>query len=94
MTRWLIVAGLVVLNGMLGVGVYQRLAEKSATAQAVGSGPHPDFVVVAGVNNSQVVVYTLDALMGTLSANRIDPINGAFMPPILHNVAADFKRVQ
>jgi hypothetical protein len=92
MTRWLIVAGLVVLNGILGAGVYERLSERKADAQ-VGVGPRPDFVVVTGVNNGQTVVYTMDALMGRMVANRIDGVSGQFMPPVVRDVTADFKRI-
>ncbi len=74
MTRWLIVAGLVVLNGMLAAGVYQRFAEPKAQAQ-IGGGARPDIASVAGVSNGATVVYLLDVNSGKLEALRIDVTN-------------------
>ena len=91
MTRWIIVAGLVVLNGMLGVGVYQKLAERSAQAQ-IGVG-RADIVAVAGVSNGQTVIYLLDATSGKLVATRIDVANSRFDAPMLRDVGADLKRI-
>lgn len=91
MTRWIIVAGLVVLNGMLGVGVYQKLAERPTQAQ-IGGG-RPDVVAVAGISNGQTVIYLLDANSGKLVATRIDVANSRFDTPMLRDVGADLKRI-
>jgi hypothetical protein len=91
MTRWFIVAGLVVLNGILGVGVYQRLGERQAQAQ-IGAA-RLDVVSIAGVSNGQTVIYLLDANSGILLARRIDVANGRFDPPIRRDVGADLRKI-
>ena len=93
MTRWLIMAGLVVLNVMLGVGVYQRLAERPAQAQAIGGVPQPDLVIIAGISNGQSVIYLLNATSGRLVANRVDLATGRFDAQIIRDVGADLKRI-
>jgi hypothetical protein len=91
MTRWIIVAGLVVLNGMLAVGVYQRLAEPRAQAQ-IGVGARPDIASVAGTSNGATVVYLLDVNSGKLVALRVDVANSRVDRAAQRNVAADLQR--
>jgi len=93
MTRWFIVAGLLVLNGILGVGVYQRLGERPAQAQAIGAGVRRDVVSIAGMSNGQTVIYLLDANSGLLVATRLDVARGTFDAPIRHDVGTDLKRI-
>jgi hypothetical protein len=93
MTRWFILAGLVVLNGILGIGVYQRLAERPAQAQAIGGGARRDVASIAGVVNGQTVIYLLDASSGLLVATRIDVANNRFDPPIRRDVGTDLRKI-
>ena len=73
MTRW-IVAGLVVLNMLLGAGVYLRLGgERTAEAQ-IGAGGN-DFAVVSGFNNNQTLLYILETKSGNMVVVRTDPVN-------------------
>jgi len=90
MTRWILVAGLVVLNGILGAGVYQKLAERPAQAQIGGGGRN--IVSIAGISNGQTVIYLLDATSGNLVATRVDVANSRFDVPMKRNVAEDLKR--
>jgi hypothetical protein len=74
MARWLI-AGLIVLNLVLGVAVYLRLGGERA-AQAQIGGARGDYSVVAGNgSNNTSIVYILDASTGRLLALRTDPVN-------------------
>jgi hypothetical protein len=91
MTRWFIVAGLVVLNGILGVGVYQRLAERPVQAQ-IGAARR-DVVSIAGMSNGQTVIYLLDANSGLLVATRLDVAKGTFDAPIRRDIGIDLKRI-
>jgi hypothetical protein len=91
MTRWFIVAGLIVLNGILGFGVYHRLVERQVNAQ-VGAG-NLDVVACAGVSGGQTVVYLLDANSGVLLARKVDAANQRFDPPVRRDVAADLRRI-
>jgi hypothetical protein len=90
MARW-IVAGLIVLNLMLGIGVYLRLGERSAQAQ-IGK-PAVDIATVAGQSNNNAIVYILNVATGDLVAVRPDPINNRVDLVTKTNVAADMKRV-
>jgi hypothetical protein len=94
MTRWFILAGLIVLNGILGVGVFQRSMERRADAQIGGiGGPNLDVVTIAGVSNGQTVIYLLDANSGILLARRIDVANQRFDPPVRRDVATDLRKI-
>jgi hypothetical protein len=94
MSRWFIVAGLVIVNGILGVGVYQRLMERSTQAQMGGiGGPKLDLVSIAGVSNGQPVIYIMDANSGILLARRIDLSNQRFDPPVRRDVGSDLRRI-
>jgi hypothetical protein len=89
MTRW-ILAGLIVLNVLLGAGVYMRLAERSATAQ-IGAAKS-DFAVVAGANNGGGIIYIMDATSGRILAIRTDPVNRQVSLAAARNIADDLAR--
>lgn len=72
MSRW-IVAGLVLLNLVLGAGVYFRMMERPAVAQI--GGARNSLSAVAGNQNNQSVLYVLEANSGRLIAIRSDPLN-------------------
>ncbi len=95
MNRWFILAGLIVLNAILGVAVAQRFIERSAQAQmgGIGAGPVVDVVAVAGLSNGQTVIYLLDTNSGVLIGRRIDVANQRFDPPIRRNVGADLAKI-
>ncbi len=94
MTKWIIVAGLVLLNAVLAAGVYQRTVERHAQAQAVGiGGVRPDVAAVSGVSNGQTVIYMLDVNSGILVAQRIDIANSKIDNAGVRNVAADLSRI-
>ena len=92
MSKWIIVTGLVVLNGILGVGVYERLAEPKAQAQ-IGSSP-ANIATVAGIINNATVVYALDVNTGALAAIRVDVTNNRVEPVAKRNVAADLAKIR
>lgn len=92
MTRWMIVAGLLVLNAVLGAGVYQHLMERKADAQRAGSAP-PDVVAVAGMSNGQTVIYLFDAVSGQVVAQRVDVTNAKVEVIGRRSVAQDMARV-
>jgi len=94
MTRWIVVAGLTVLNIVLSVGVFTHRMERSAQAQAAGiGGVRPDIAAVAAVNNGQSVIYMLDVNTGVLVAQRIDVANSRIETLGRRNVAQDLARV-
>ena len=92
MTRWMIVAGLAVLNAVLGAGVYQHLMERDATAQGIG-GVRPEVAAVAGISNGQTVIYMLDVNTGMLVAQRVDVANAKVETIGRRNVAQDLSRI-
>src|SRR5205085_7551700 len=94
MTRWMVVAGLVVLNILLGVGVFTHRMERSAQAQAAGiGGVRPEIAAVAGVNNGASIIYMLDVNSGVLVAQRVDVANSRIETLGRRNVAQDLARV-
>ncbi|HVT79333.1 MAG TPA: hypothetical protein VHM90_01640 [Phycisphaerae bacterium] len=93
MTRWIIVAGLVVLNGMLAVGAYQRLAEPKAHAQ-IGVGARADIAAVAGPANGATAIYMLDVNSGKLVALRLDVANNRLDRVAQRNVGQDLAQVR
>ncbi len=90
--RWLIVAGLVFLNIVLAVGVYQRLGERSASAQGIGNA-RPDLVSVAGSAGGQTAIYMLDATSGKLVALKLDVQNRQLQTAASANVADVLRRI-
>ena len=89
MARW-IVAGLIVLNLILGVGVYLRLGEKTAQAQVGRIG---DFAIVAGQANGASVIYILNDNDGWLAAVQTDVVGRQVKRVALRNVGDDIKRM-
>jgi len=92
MTRWIIVAGLVVLNGMLALGVYQRF-EPKANAQ-IGVGARADIASVAGPANGATIIYMLDVNSGKLVALRLDLANSRIERVAGRDVGQDLKQVR
>jgi hypothetical protein len=92
MTRWMIVAGLLLLNAVLGAGVYQQLMERKAQAQA-RAGMQPEVAAVAGISNGQTVIYMLDVVSGRLVAQRVDVTNARVEVIGRRDVAQDMARV-
>jgi hypothetical protein len=90
MTRWMIVAGLVVLNALLGAGVFQLMERK---AQAQARGPLPEVAALAGISNGQTVIYLFDMTTGRLVAQRVDVANGRVEVIGRRDVAQDMARV-
>ena len=93
MSKWLIVSGLACLNLMLGVGVYQRVLEKPASAQ-IGGGTRPDVVAAVGAAAGQTAVYLLDATSGRLIALKLDVTNKMMTQAAVTNVADALNRVR
>ena len=94
MSKWILVAGVLVLILALATGVYQRSLERRAHAQAVGiGGIRPDVASVAGMANGQSVIYLLDVNSGILVAQRIDMANSRIENAGQRNVAADLARI-
>jgi hypothetical protein len=95
MTRWLLVAGLAVLNLVLGAGVYMRLGlERSAEAQSGIGMTKPEVAAVAGTSNGQTAVYLLDVNTGWLRTYRIDVTNHRVDPVTQINVAENLSRIR
>jgi len=93
MTKWLIISGLAVLNLILGTAVYQKIAERTATAQ-IGGGAKVDIASVAGINNGQTVIYLLDVNSGKLLAYRLDVANRQTQRVGARDVAADLRNLR
>ena len=90
MTKW-IVAGLIVLNLLLGAGLFFRMGgEKTANAQ-IGA-TQSDYTLVSGYANQQSVLYMLQLSTGRLIAIRVDPINHDIKPVAGRNVTQDIPR--
>jgi len=88
MARW-IVAGLIVLNVLLGVGVYLRWEPKANAQIGKGTG---EYATVAGTSYNQSIVYILEVNTGKLVAVRTD--GGKVMAVAAHDVSADIKRLK
>jgi len=91
MARW-IVAGLIILNILLGVGCYLRFGEKTAQAQ-IGR-PGGDFATVAGQGNNNSVIYILDVNDGVLAVLQTDVMNRNVKRLAVRNVGDDIKRMK
>jgi cytochrome c oxidase subunit IV len=92
MARW-IVAGLLVLNAVLGIGVYMHLgAEQSAFAQIGGVGR--DYVSVAGYLNNDSVVYVLEPSSGRLVAIATNMANRRLSVLARRNITEDIRRLR
>jgi hypothetical protein len=91
MTRW-IVTGLVVLNVLLGVGVWMRIGgEKTAYGQIGGA---KNYVAVAGYSANETVVYVLEASTGRLAAIKTNTIDRKITLSAGRDVTADFARIK
>ena len=91
MTRW-IVAGLIVVNLLLGAGVYLRLGGETPAKAQIGGGMR-NLATVAGQANNQSIVYILDVNTGILVAMDNNPGQGVkFLAR--RDVAQDLKRIK
>jgi hypothetical protein len=88
MARW-IVAGLVVLNLMLGIGVYQRMESKAEAQIGRGAG---NYATVAGQANMDCVVYILEVNTGRLVALKAN--GGDVKPMASRDIAKDLERIK
>lgn len=89
LSKW-VIAGLVTLNVLLGVGVAVKLfADRTAYAQI---GGNRDYAVVSGYLNQQSVLYVLDVSSGRLIALRQDVPNRKVYPAATKNVMDDLRR--
>ena len=92
MARW-IVAGLIVLNAVLGIGVYMHIGgEKSAYAQIGGVGR--DFVSVAGYLNNDSIVYVLDPSSGRLVAIKTSLVDRRLTILARRSITDDLRRIR
>ena len=92
MARW-IVAGLIVLNAVLGIAVYMHLGgERSAYAQIGGVGR--DFVSVAGYINNDSVVYVPEPNTGRLVAISANMANRRIGVIARRNITEDLRRLR
>ena len=90
-TKW-IVAGLVVLNGILGLAVWQHLGgERTALAQ---SAIRHDVLTVAGLTNGNANFYMFDTNGGVLLVVRPDANGKKLNPVAQRNVGDDFLRLK
>ena len=90
MIKWLIVSGLLVLNFILGAGVYQSL-ERSAKAQ-IGGGARANIAEICGIVNNQTIIYLLETDTGKMVAVRLDITGKRLVLFGGRDVGADFKR--
>jgi len=91
MARW-IVAGLVILNVVLGVSVFMRVGgEKTAYAQ-IGAGK--SYVTVAGTINNDDIIYVLESSTGRLVAIKVNPVDRKVTLAASKNIAPDFQRMR
>ena len=92
MARW-IVAGLIVLNAILGIGVYMHIGgEKSAYGQIGGVGR--EYVSVAGYLNNDAIVYVLEPSTGKLVAIRTSVTDRRVTTVASRTITADLARVR
>lgn len=90
MARW-IVAGLMVLNLVLGAGVYLRMEQK---AQAQIGRKASTYATVAGQSANTSIIYVLDVSTGNLAALKSDVLNGKVTLVARRNVAEDIKHLK
>jgi hypothetical protein len=91
MASW-IVAGLVVLNLILGASVWMRVGgEKKAYGQ-IGAVP-TDFATVSGFTNNATTIFLLDGSTGRLAAVQVDLLGRKIVPVGVRNVADDLRRL-
>jgi hypothetical protein len=84
--------GLIVLNVLLGIGVWMRIGgEKAAYGQVGGA---KNYVAVAGYSNNDTVVYVLEASSGHLVAIKTSTIDRKITLSAARNVTDDFNRIK
>jgi hypothetical protein len=88
MARW-IVAGLVVLNLMLGIGVYLRMESKAQAQIGRGGGA---YATVSGTWGGDTYVYILELNKGHLVA--IKTSGGQVKTVAARDVAKDLERIK
>jgi len=90
MARW-IVAGLVVLNAILGISVYMHLGgDKTAFGQIGGSAR--DYVTVAGYSGGDTIIYVLEPSTGRLAALKNGLLEKRVTVVAARNITQDFAR--
>ncbi len=90
-TKWL-VAGLIALNAILGLAVYQRFGvENKAFAQA---GARKDILSVSGYVNGQSYLYMWDTNGGMMVVVKPDPVNKKFEAIAKKDIASDLARIK
>ncbi len=91
MARW-IVSGLIALNLLLALALFQRLGfDRPAYAQL---GGNKSYVAVAGYSVGDTVVYVLEVTSGRLVAIRTSSIDRKVTVSAGRNITADFARVK
>jgi hypothetical protein len=92
MSKW-IVAGLVMLNLVLGAGVWMRVGgEKQAYGQ-IGAA-RANFATVSGFTNNASTIFLLDVSNGRLAAVQVDITGRRIQPVASRNVADDLQRLK
>lgn len=87
--RW-IIAGLVVLNAILGVAAWQTLAP---TSHAFAQGRRgSDYLILSRRSQNYLMVYALDTNSGNLVALRQDPAQRTLLPVARKEIQADIGR--
>jgi hypothetical protein len=92
MARW-IVAGLVVLNLVLGAGVWMRLGGERKAYGQIGA-VKPDFASVSGFTNNATTIFLLEVSTGRLAAVQVDITGRRIAPVSSRNVADDLARLK
>jgi hypothetical protein len=92
MARW-IVAGLVVVNLLLGLGVWMRLGGERTAKADIGK-PGLNFATVSGQSNNDSIIYVLEVNSGRLVALQTSIINNSVKLIAQKNVAADMQRIR
>ena len=88
-----IVAGLMVLNIVLGIGLYLQMGGEK-TAKAEIGRPLADVATVTGTANGNTIVYILDVSSGNIAAMQTDVVNNQLKVIDRRNVAADIARIK
>ena len=91
MARW-IVSGLVALNILLGVGLFERLGVDRAAYGQLGG--NKSYIAVAGYSIGDTVVYVLEVTSGRLVAIRTSTVDRKVTVAAGRNISADFGRVK
>ena len=92
MSRW-IVAGLVLLNLMLGAAVWMRVGGESKAYAQIGAVPR-DYATVSGFTNNASTIFLLETSTGRLAAVQVDITGRRIAPVSSRNVADDLQRMK